>query len=201
MTDTCPTFLSLPEPSAAVQHMYDDDTTARGFVMNLSTVWGHRPQLRQNLFDLFAEAADAAGLSVRQRAVLITAAASTRGDSYCSLAWGDKLAKEAGAGAAAGVLRGVDDDLSPADRQLARWARTVARDPNGASAGDVQALRDAGFDDGQIVALTVFVALRLAFSTVNDALGAQPDSAFRTAVAPEVVAAVDFGRPIAAVTA
>ena len=38
----------------------------------------------------------------------------------------------------------------------------------------MQALRDAGFDDAQIFAITVFVAARLAFSTVNDALGARP---------------------------
>src|SRR5690348_6783461 len=116
MTDTFPTFLSLPEPSGAVQQMYDDDTSARGFVMNLSTVWGHHPQLRHDLFDLFARAADSAGLSVRQRAIVITAAASTRGDSYCSLAWGEKLAKEAGAGAAAGVLRGDDGALTAAEQ-------------------------------------------------------------------------------------
>ncbi len=40
-----------------------------------------------------------------------------------------------------------------------------------ASAADVQAPRDAGFSDAQIFTITVFVALRLAFSTVNDALG------------------------------
>ena len=197
MADTFPTFVSMPEANAAVQQMYDDDTAARGFVMNLSTVWGHRPQLRQDLFDLFGRSADAAGLSLRQRAIVITAAASTRADSYCSLAWGEKLAKEAGAGAAAGVLRGDDGQLTPSEQVLARWARTVASDPNGASAADVEALREAGFDDGQIVALTVFTALRLAFSTVNDALGAHPDNAFRASVPAEVVAAVDFGRPVA----
>lgn len=34
----------------------------------------------------------------------------------------------------------------------------------------------APFDDGQVFAITTFVALRLAFSTANDALGAQPDA-------------------------
>ena len=47
-----------------------------------------------------------------------------------------------------------------------------ARDPNSTTAADVQSLRDAGFDDGQIFAISVFVALRIAFSIVNDALGA-----------------------------
>ena len=48
-------------------------------------------------------------------------------------------------------------------------------DPNGITAADLEPLRRAGFDDRQIFAITTFVALRLAFSTINDALGAQPD--------------------------
>jgi hypothetical protein len=39
------------------------------------------------------------------------------------------------------------------------------------------------------------VAGRLAFSTVNDALGAQPDHELATSVAPEIRDAVDYGRP------
>ena len=64
----------------------------------------------------------------------------------------------------------------PANGRLAQWARSVATDPNAIEARDVQRLRDAGFDEAQIFAITTFVALRLAFSTVNDALGARPDS-------------------------
>jgi hypothetical protein len=71
----------------------------------------------------------------------------------------------------------------------------VARDPNGISAADVQALRDVGFDDSQIFGITVFVALRLAFSTVNDALGASPDHQLATSLADSVRAAIMFGRP------
>ena len=43
----------------------------------------------------------------------------------------------------------------------------------------------------------MLVALRLAFSTVNDALGARPDAAYRSAAPAAVLAAVTFGRPIA----
>ncbi len=79
---------------------------------------------------------------------------------------------------------------------MAVWARKVARDPNGTSAADVQELRDAAFSDDQIFAITVFVALRIAFSTVNDALGICPDAALRSTAPQEVLEAVTFGRPI-----
>ena len=125
----------------------------------------------------------------------MSAAASTLGDSYCSLAWGARLATEVGDDTAAAVLTGDDTGLDPTEQALARWARAVARDPNGTTAGDVQALRDAGFADDQIFGITAYVAARLAFSTVNDALGARPDAELVVA-APEVVrATVEWGRP------
>ena len=54
-----------------------------------------------------------------------------------------------------------------------------------------------GFTDAQIFGITAFVAARLAFSTVNDALGALPDVQLRT-IAPDAVrATVDWGHPTA----
>jgi alkylhydroperoxidase family enzyme len=136
-------------------------------------------------------------LTFRQRGILVSACASALGDGYCSLAWGKRLAGEAGDDVAAGVLRGDDALLDDADRALARWARRVTRDPNSTAAADVQALRDAGFDDEQIFAITVYVALRIAFSTVNDALGARPDRQLADSAPLPVRTAVAFGRPIA----
>jgi hypothetical protein len=40
-------------------------------------------------------------------------------------------------------------------------------DPNATDAGDVPVLRDTGFDDTQIVGITLFVAVRVAFSALN----------------------------------
>jgi hypothetical protein len=66
----------------------------------------------------------------------------------------------------------------------------------GRRAVDVAALRDAGFDDAAIFAMTAYVA-RIAFSTVNDALGARPDALLGESVPDAVHAAVGYGRPIA----
>jgi alkylhydroperoxidase family enzyme len=77
---------------------------------------------------------------------------------------------------------------------MASWARRVAADPNGTTSANVDGLRDAGLDDATIFAVTAFVALRLAFSTVNDALGAVPDTEL-WANAPSAVAdVVTWGR-------
>jgi hypothetical protein len=59
---------------------------------------------------------------------------------------------------------------------------------------DIQALRESGLDDQQIFAITAFVALRLAFSTINDSLGAQPDAQLVESLPAEVREAVTYGR-------
>jgi alkylhydroperoxidase family enzyme len=142
-----------------------------------------------------SDAFRASGLSFRQRGILVTAAASTLGDSYCSLAWGGKLAKASDAALAAGVLTGSDTGLTEQEKAMAAWARKVARDPNATTPADIATLRDCGLDDEQIFAITAFVALRLAFSTINDSLGAQPDAQLAQSLPREVREAVTYGRP------
>jgi uncharacterized peroxidase-related enzyme len=189
-------FLAARAPDAEAQRIFDDDVAELGYVMNVSKLWAYQPASLNHLFDLMGETYATEGLTFRQRGILVTACASTLGDAYCSLAWGTKLASKSDAATAAGILRGVDDRLSPEEQAMAQWARKVARDPNHTGAADVQALRDAGFSDAQVFAMTAYVALRLAFSTINDALGARPDSAFRTSAPGAVLDAVDYGRPI-----
>jgi alkylhydroperoxidase family enzyme len=189
-------FLADPASSPAVEELYAEDVDDLGYVMNATRAWGQVPEASAGLFGLLQTVTDAGGLSFRHRAVLVLSTASTLGDSYCSLAWGGKLAAKAGADLAAAVLRGDDSGLDPAERALATWARRIARDPNGTSAADVQALRDAGFDDRQIFAVTVYAATRLAFSTVNDALGALPDRSLADGVPELVREAVTYGRPV-----
>ena len=188
-------FLQMPQVSEAAQRLFDEDVEDYGFVMNASRLWAYAPEVCERLFDLLGSVTKLGSLSLRQRGILVTATASTRGDSYCSLAWGSKLAGESSATLAGNVLSGVDDGLDDSEKALATWARRVVADPNGISHVDVDELRSAGFTDTQIFAITVYVAGRLAFSTVNDALGAQPDGGLVAGIAPEIRDAVTFGRP------
>jgi uncharacterized peroxidase-related enzyme len=188
-------FLATAPDTPAAAKLFEDDLEGVGYVTNVSRLWAHLPTALNGLSDLMGEATRAGGLSLAQRSVLVTAAAAALGDSYCSMAWGKKLAEATSPDVAAAVIRGETEGLDPGNQALARWARLVARDPNGISAADVQALRDVGFDDSQIFGITAFVALRLAFSTVNDALGASPDHQLATSLADAVRAAITFGRP------
>ncbi|WP_203694984.1 methyltransferase domain-containing protein [Catellatospora coxensis] len=192
-------FLAEPvELTPAAAASYADDSAELGYVMNATRLWAHDTEALELLFKALGRVSRTAGLSIRDRGILVTAAASTLGDSYCSLAWGGKLATAASAQLSAGVLSGDDSLLDDRERALSRWARRAAADPNATTAADVEPLREAGFSEAQILAITAYVALRVAFSSVNDALGAVPDWQLRAGTPEAVLAAVTFGRAPAA---
>jgi uncharacterized peroxidase-related enzyme len=188
-------FLEIPPDSEAASRLQQKDLDNRGHVMNLTRAWGWRPDVAESFLALRTLLTSNSSLSPKELAVLVCSMASGLGDSYCSLAWGKQLAAASDGPTAAAVLRDPDQaDLAPRERALAQWARQAVKDPNATSARDVDSLRAAGLSDKEIFEATVFVAFRMAFSTVNDALGVSPDWQVAQAAPPEVRAAVTFGR-------
>jgi uncharacterized peroxidase-related enzyme len=191
-------FISAPPPSDAAEKLYRTSLEGSGFVMNLARAWAWRPDVFEGFAALRNQLTSQSALSKREQAVIVCATAAAHGDSYCALAWGDKLAREAGAPAAAAVVGNADAaSLTPRDRALVAWARKVVLDPNSTSSSDVEALRRAGFDDRTIFEATVFIAFRLAFCAVNDALGISPDRELVDALPPAVRDAITYGRAAA----
>jgi uncharacterized peroxidase-related enzyme len=187
-------FLTEPPSTPEAQRLFDDDLDGLGYVMNVSRLWAHLPRALDSLSDLMAQTTEAGSLTFRQRALLVTAAAAALGDSYCSMAWGKKLADVSTPAVAAAVIGGTTEGLEDNDKALVDWARRVVQEPNAITEDDVALLRAAGFSDTQIFGLTTFVALRLAFATVNDALGATPDFQLSEELPEQVRSAVAFGR-------
>lgn len=191
-------FLQIPADNEATARLYQNDIEQQGFVMNLSRLWAWRPEVCEAFGALRTQLTGNSSLSNRELAVIVCATAASLGDSYCALAWGKKLAVAADPSAAAAVLQATENDgLTARDQALSVWARKVARNPNDTTAQDVEALRAAGFSEREIFEATAFVAFRLAFSTINDALGIKPDWQLAAAAPAEVNDAVTFGRPVA----
>ena len=188
-------FIAQPEDSPEAAKLYQSSADSQGFVMNLTRAWAWRPEVFDGFAALRNQLTSQSTLSKRELALLVCATAAELGDSYCSLAWGRTLAQEAGAVVAAAVIENVPcSELGERDRALASWARSVVRNPNATTPTDVQGLRDASLSDREIFEATLFVAFRLAFSTVNDALGVKPDKELAAQVPAQVRAAVSYGR-------
>ncbi|NPC55319.1 carboxymuconolactone decarboxylase family protein [Caenimonas soli] len=163
--------------------------------MNYNRAWTWRPDVADAFLALRGLVTSTSSLSPREQAVLTCATASTLGDSYCSLAWGKMLASAVDPSTAAAVLSASSSEaLTPREEALAAWARKVVGNPNGTTAQDVDALRAADCSERDIFEATTFIAFRLAFSTVNDALGVEPDRQIAEAAPPEVQNAVRHGR-------
>jgi uncharacterized peroxidase-related enzyme len=190
------TFLAEPPGSDAVAAAFDDDREADGYVWNLTRLWSWRPDVYSAFAAFRALLTDVSALTDRDRAVLVTATAAERNDSYCSLAWGARLAALTDETTAAQTIAGdAAPLLSDRETALGSWARQVVRDPNATTAADVARLREVGLGDREIFEATAFVAFRLALSTINDALGAAPDKQLADAAPAPVRAAVTYGRP------
>jgi hypothetical protein len=112
-------FLNRADVTEKVQALFDEDLAELGFVMNASRLWAYQPEALAMLFNLMSQVASARPFRFRDRGILVAACASALGDSYCSLAWGTKLAEKADAQLAAGVLRGDDSALTQAERAMA----------------------------------------------------------------------------------
>lgn len=189
-------FVAEPASTPEVERLYAEDMEDNGYVMNTTRMFAHQPALFDGLFALQTQAHQAASLSIRQRGVLIAAMASTLGDSYCSLAWGERLARRATPALTAELIGGDDSGWTEDEQALAAWARKVVRDPNGTTAEHLEPLRRVGYTDAKIVAITAFLTLRMAWSTMNDALGVHPDPQLGASAPPALLEAVSYGRTI-----
>jgi uncharacterized peroxidase-related enzyme len=189
-------FLPDPPLTPDAARLQQDDRDESGYVWNVTRLWSWRPDLLEAMAALRTRVVAGSSLTKRDLGVMVCATAATIGDSYCALSWGQKLALEAGAPVAAAVLQDdmASGSLTARDRALAAWARCEAADANAVTRADVDALRAAGFSEREVFEAALYVALRIAFSTVNDALGAGPDAQLAEAVPPEVRAAVRYGR-------
>lgn len=176
-----PNFLRDPEPDLEARAVFADDVESLGYVMNLSLLWSHQPRALEGLLALARQVADDGGLTPRQRYLIVLASSGARDSSYCVLAWRAKFPRLLPDATVSAVVDGQVEapGLSEPERALVAWVRRCVESPAATSAADVEVLRQATFSEREIFAFTVFAALRMAFSTVNDALGAEPDDELR----------------------
>jgi uncharacterized peroxidase-related enzyme len=189
-------FLGEPPASDERDAAFDEDREADGYVNNVTRLWCWRPDLANAFVALRSDLMRSSALTDRDWAVLVTSTASELKDSYCSLAWGVRLAKLTDETTAAQILANDPAaELSEREAALGEWARQLVRDPNATTKADVDRLRELGLADREIFEATAFIAFRLAFSTINDALGALPDKQLADKAPRPVQDVVDYGRP------
>src|SRR5450755_4295432 len=190
-------FLSNPAPDESVRSLLDAAKEEDGYVMNFVRLWAWRPDVHITFSEARKLLALKSGLSAREIAALNSTTASCAGDSGCSIAWGTKFADLCDASTAAALIRGDDAPaLTVRERALRAWASALVEDPNATTREDIETLHAAGLSDQEIFDATVLIAFRLAFCTVNDALGVRPDRQLAQAAPAAILESVTFGRVV-----
>lgn len=184
-----------PPPSDPTRALYTADIETDGYVNNLTRLWSWRPDVLEAFMATRATLISRSSLTESDTNVLFAATAGARGDSYCALHWGTLISQQDNEETAVAVVTGNTESLDQRRQALTAWARRVVGDPNGIDAGDIEQLRALNLTDREIFEATFLVAWRLAFTTVNDALGVQPDAQLANSAPPGLRAAVHFGRP------
>jgi uncharacterized peroxidase-related enzyme len=187
---------TIPEDAAegATAERYAADRAEDGYVSNSTKAFGHRPAVLAAWVQLGGTIGGA--MDPRRYELATVAAARVLRSSYCSLAHGKVLAERfLGPERTIALATGAVDALDPLDAEIVRFATLVATDAASVTASDVERLRALGLSDEEVLDVVLAVAARCFFSTVLDALGVQPDPAYR-ALDPELRAALTVGRPI-----
>ena len=193
-------YLDTPTEAQAegeVGRLYAADRARHGYVANLTKVFALQP----DIYDAWARLNTTikAGMEPRRYELATLAAARRLRSSYCALAHGTVLRDRFFDGPTVQKIAADHHDagLDPADIAIMDFAEKTAGDAASITATDIDMLRQHGLTDVDIFQVVLAAAARCFFSTVLDAVGTEPDSAYRTSMEPELQHVLTVGRPIA----
>jgi uncharacterized peroxidase-related enzyme len=194
-------FIDTIPPEAAdgdVAAMYETDRAGWGFLPNFTRAYSHRPGVYAAWRGL--NGSIKANMDERRYEIATLAAARRLRSSYCSLAHGRVLARLIPASVVQDIAVGrPSEELDEVDTAVIELADKVAADATTVTRGDIERLRSLGLTDAEILDVVLAAAARCYFSKVLDAVGCDPDAAFKE-VEPGLRDALTVGRPIAAET-
>ena len=184
-------IISTPPAETAEGHvaeMYAEDLAADGFVFAYTRAMAVNPEAHAAFMALIRAIVPSIGVRVYEAATL--GAARAIGSPHCLLAHGRKSlrAEVLDDEALAAFAHRDDSGFTPPERAVIRYAERLSTDPRSMTDTDTRALRDAGFDDRQIVDITLAAAARNYFSRALLALDVPTEEV--SGLAPETAAAL-----------
>ena len=189
---------TVPEQDAsgAVAEIYESDREVWGRLPNFTQAFSQAPEVYKRWRLL--NGAIKESMELRRYELATVAAARRLRSSYCTLAHGSVLMDRF---FDAGEVQSIVSDfhaagLSDEDVAVMELAEKVVDDATTVSEADFDRLRAHGLPDSEIVGVVLAAAARCFFSKTLDALGVRPDASYR-ALAPELLATLTVGRPVA----
>ncbi|HVR31722.1 MAG TPA: peroxidase-related enzyme [Acidimicrobiia bacterium] len=186
----------IPESEAtgALADLYAADRQATGFLPEYSQVFSHHPDAYSAWRQLISSVRGQ--MDLRRCELATLAAARTLRSSYCSTAHGKVLSERwyEEDMVAAMVADHRSAGLDPVDVAVMDFAEKVASDATSITAADVDALREHGLSERDILDIVLAVAARCFFATVVESMAAGPDPEMMAPLSPELREALLVGR-------
>ncbi len=190
---------TVPEESAAgaLAEFYQQQRSAWGFLPNFAEAFSTRPEVARAWTLLNKTVRD--GMDRRRFEIATIGAAQALHSTYCTAAHAKFLRDECGDEAT--VIAIAEDPsgagLGEQDRAVYNFAGQVARDASSIQQHDVDTLHELGLTDIDVADIVFAAAARSFFTRVLDGLGAQLDVETAETFAPEILASLVVGRPVA----
>jgi uncharacterized peroxidase-related enzyme len=185
--------------SGALAEFYHQQESAWGFLPNFAQAFSTRPEVAGawNLLNKTVRE----GMDRRRFEIATIGAARALRSTYCTAAHSKFLRDECGDEPTMTAIAqdpsgaGLDDQ----DRAVYTFAAQVAVDASSIQQQDVDALRDLGLTDADVADIVFAAAARSFFTRVLDGLGARLDAETADTFAPDILASMVVGRPVAEV--
>lgn len=155
------------QAEGTLKTLYDELQKKRGKIANILQVHSLRPEAMRAHVGLYMDLMFASGgLSRLQRELIAVVVSRANSCEYCVAHHAEALARYIGDKEQLdAIARGeLPDELQPATRALARYAANLTRNPSACCPQDIEALREAGFQDSDILLANLIVAY---FNFVN----------------------------------
>lgn len=161
--------------TGALAEFYDGWGQRLGFRSNFFEALSTRPTALIALMRFISEVSSGGStLGRRKEELIATAVSAWNHNRYCLHGHGERLRQLAGDVADQVKADWRTADLEPDERAMLAFAEKLTLDRQNVGPADLDALRAAGFDDGEIVEIVLLVGLRHLVNIVGDGLGVEP---------------------------
>jgi uncharacterized peroxidase-related enzyme len=173
-------YVSMDTEDDQLQRLFDADADSYGQPSLFARALANNPDILDARHEYVSALTDTDSLDERRTELAYAAVATALECEYCVESHTDRLVEHLGldqeaidalATADEGELAALFDDRT---RAVVTVARQIATDAKRVSASDLERLRAAGFDDGDIVELVTVSSAAVAAATIADTLNIRP---------------------------